>query len=66
MKWLLAVAVAALTAIVAANVVLLVYGDNRHDPVGQLSPVANLRTTPAPLVPVPLSPQPHHNHNDDD
>jgi hypothetical protein len=36
MKWLLAVAVAALTAIVAANVVLLAYGDNRHDPVGGL------------------------------
>ena len=33
----------ALAAVVAANVLLLGYGRDRHDPVGRLSPVASLR-----------------------
>ena len=47
-----AVAVA-LAAVVAANVLLLGYGRDRHDPVGRLSPVANL---PATSTTVPKAP----------
>lgn len=45
MKWVLVVLVA-LAAVIAANVVLLSYGGDRHDPVGRLSPVASLRAPP--------------------
>jgi len=45
-KWVAAV-VAALGAIVVANVLLLGYGETHNDPVGRLSPVAaiNVPTT---------------------
>ena len=52
MKWLLAVLFATLAATVVINVLLLGYGGSDNDPVGRLSPVANL-------------PQPAHVHVDD-
>lgn len=47
MRWLV-VAAAALAAVVAANVALLRYGGDRHDPVGNLTPVASVPQHPAP------------------
>jgi len=45
--------VVAVAAAIAVNVLLLGYGGDRHDPVGRLSPVANL---PAPAVrPLPAA-----------
>ena len=58
MRWALATLVAALTAVVAVNVLLLGYSGDRHDPVGRLSPVADLvvRTVKArPLPPPPTT-----------
>ena len=52
MKWLLVVLLATLAATVVINVLLLGYGGSEHDPVGRLSPVADL-------------PQPAHVHVDD-
>ena len=49
-----AVAVA-LTAVVAANVLLLGYGRNRHDPVGRLSPVAKLPGAPGTVPQTPTT-----------
>ena len=48
--------VVALVAVVAANVLLLGYGRDRHDPVGRLSPVAHLPGTPATTPTVPKAP----------
>jgi hypothetical protein len=42
-------AAAAVVAVIAVNVALLSFGADRHDPVGQLSPVA---TFPLPATPV--------------
>ncbi len=53
MKWLIMSIVVALTAVVAANALLLVYGANRNDPVGRLSPIAEIRLHLAPKHPVP-------------
>ena len=50
MRWAIAPIVVALAAVVAVNVLLLAYGGDRHDPVGRLSPVADL---PAPPVVTP-------------
>jgi hypothetical protein len=47
MKWALGAMLAALAATVTINVLLLGYGGTRHDPVGRLSPVANLPLVPA-------------------
>ena len=52
MKWVLGVMLATLAATVTINVLLLGYGGTPNDPVGQLSPVANL-------------PLPPHTHHDD-
>ncbi|HVC86754.1 MAG TPA: hypothetical protein VNC40_04915 [Gaiellaceae bacterium] len=46
MKWALGVMLAALAATVTINVLLLGYGGTHNDPVGQLSPVANLPLRP--------------------
>lgn len=44
----LAVAVAvAVAAVAAASALLLTFGGDRHDPVGQLSPVAHIAPPPA-------------------
>jgi hypothetical protein len=43
------VVLAAIVAVVFANVVLLGFGDSRHDPVGSLSPRINLELGPAPV-----------------
>jgi hypothetical protein len=45
--------VVALTAVVAANALLLVYGANRNDPVGRLSPIGETRVHLTPEHPVP-------------
>lgn len=47
MRWAIAPIVVALAAVVAVNVLLLAYGGDRHDPVGRLSPVADLPAPPA-------------------
>jgi hypothetical protein len=49
-------ALAAVAAVVALNVLLLGRGVERHDPVGNLSPIAaglGPSTTPAPAHPSP-------------
>ena len=46
MRWALGVMLATLTATVTVNVLLLGYGGTSNDPVGRLSPVAYLPTTP--------------------
>ena len=43
MKWLIMAIAVALAAVVAANALLLVYGANRNDPVGRLSPIVETR-----------------------
>ena len=50
MRWTLVAVAVALAAVVAVNALLLFYGGDRHDPVGNLSPVATqpAGTTPAP------------------
>jgi hypothetical protein len=53
MRRTVAAVVAAVAAVIAVNVLLLGYGGDRHDPVGRLSPVANL---PAPAVQPPRAP----------
>lgn len=47
MRWAIAPIAVALAAVVAVNVLLLAYGGDRHDPVGRLSPVADLPSPPA-------------------
>lgn len=63
MKWALVVLVA-LAAVIAANVVLLSFGGDRNDPVGQLSPVASLQA-PVPATGHERSHARDH-HDDDD
>lgn len=51
MKWLIMSVAVALAAVIAANALLLIYGGNRNDPVGRLSPIMNTSPTrPAPHV----------------
>jgi hypothetical protein len=52
-KWLIVSVAVALAAVVAANALLLVYGGNRHDPVGRLSPIAKTRLNLTPQRPAP-------------
>ena len=59
-----AVAVA-LAAVVAANVLLLGYGRDRHDPVGRLSPVANLPATSTTVPQAPTTTGGDDQHADD-
>jgi hypothetical protein len=62
----IAIAVAvALVAVVAANVLLLGYGRDRHDPVGRLSPVANLPAIPATVPRAPTTTGGDDRHADD-
>jgi hypothetical protein len=60
MRWVLGTMLAALAATVTINVLLLGYGDTPNDPVGRLSPVANL---PQPAL-VHVDDQ--HRHGADD
>jgi hypothetical protein len=68
MKWVLLVAVA-LAAVIAVNAALLSYGGERHDPVGQLSPVATMpvptSTTRTTTIP-PTTTSEHRGHYEDD
>jgi hypothetical protein len=52
-KWLIMSIVVALAAVVAANALLLVYGANRNDPVGRLSPIVETPLNLTPKQPVP-------------
>lgn len=58
MKWMIVVAVIlAVTATIAVNALLLSYGTNHSDPVGRLSPIADLppassRPSPKPTTTV--------------
>ncbi len=47
MKWALGAMLAALAVAVTVNALLLGYGRTRNDPVGRLSPVADLPVVPA-------------------
>jgi hypothetical protein len=59
--------VVALAAVVAANALLLVYGANRHDPVGRLSPIVGTRLHLTPKHPVPhITTTPDHARQEDD
>ena len=51
MRWMVVAVVVALVAVAAVNVALLTYSGDRHDPVGQLSPVANIQHQPQPAAP---------------
>ncbi len=53
MKWLIVSVAVALAAVIAANALLLVYGGNRNDPVGRLSPIATNRVIVTPRPPAP-------------
>ena len=59
MKWMV-VAVAALVAVVAANVALLRYGGDRHDPVGRLTPVTSIPVRSPSPPPVVTTADDHH------
>lgn len=48
MRWTFVTIAVALAAVVAVNAVLLLYGGDRHDPVGRLSPVASQPGSPIP------------------
>jgi hypothetical protein len=61
-RWAVTAAVAALAAVVAVNVLLLAYGGDRHDPVGRLSPVANLPARTVKARPLP-QPAPVNDHS---
>ncbi len=61
MRWIVAGVVVALVAAISVNALLLGYGTNRHDPVGRLSPIANLRT---PTVKTPTSTTDTHAEDD--
>lgn len=58
------VAAAAAAAVVLLNVVLLGNASARNDPVGKLSPTANLPPAPAWIV-RPTTGQPHDERADD-
>ena len=60
MRWVLGAMLAALAATVTINVLLLGYGDTPNDPVGRLSPVANL---PQPAL---VHTDDRHGHGADD
>ena len=62
MRWIVVAVVVALAAAIGVNALLLGYGANRHDPVGQLSPVANLKA-PATTTTQPTR-QPTHAEDD--
>lgn len=72
MRWaILAAVILAVTAAVAANVLLLSYGADRSDPVGRLSPVANVpapapRPSPAPVTTSPMDDHAGRGHGADD
>lgn len=67
MKWLIMSIVVALAAVVGANALLLVYGANRHDPVGRLSPIVETRLHLTPKHPVPhVATPPLHAGQEDD
>ena len=67
MKWLITSIVVSLVAVVAANALLLVYGVNRHDPVGRLSPLVETRFDPTPKHPwPPVTTTPLHAEHEDD
>ena len=53
MKWLIISVAVALAAVVAANALLLVYGANRNDPVGRLSPITETRLRLTAKRPLP-------------
>jgi len=53
LKWLIMSIAIALAAVVAANALLLVYGANRNDPVGRLSPIVETRIHLPPKRPLP-------------
>ncbi|HEX7626275.1 MAG TPA: hypothetical protein VF379_04400 [Gaiellaceae bacterium] len=61
MKWALGAMLAALAVAVTVNALLLGYGRTRNDPVGRLSPVANL---PVPVL-VHHRDDQHGQHADD-
>ena len=60
MRWVVVAVVACLVAVAAVNVALLTYSGDRHDPVGQLSPIANVQQQPQP-APAPARAE----HEDD-
>lgn len=64
---LVAIALVALTAVVAVNLVLLGYGSDRSSPAGRLGPYARLPALPSPAptttTPPPASPR-HAEHDD--
>ena len=63
MRWaILAAVILAVTAAVAANVLLLSYGADRTDPVGRLSPVANIPAPPSRPSPRPVTTSPADDH----
>lgn len=43
MRWIVVAVVVAFAAAIGVNALLLGYGTNQHDPVGRLSPVADLK-----------------------
>lgn len=63
MRWIAIGVVVALAAAIGVNALLLGYGATRHDPVGRLSPVADLRV---PTVPTPTTSTPQPAHGEDD
>jgi hypothetical protein len=52
-RWAIVAVVVAVTAIAAINVLLLSYGSDRHDPVGRLTPIANLPAQTVKRQPLP-------------
>jgi len=57
-RWAIGSIIVALAAVVAVNAVLLAYGGQRNDPVGKLSPVAEVVHAPRKTVPLPTIPPP--------
>lgn len=51
MRWIAGSVVVALVAVAAVTVLLLAYGGDRNDPVGKLSPVADLPLQVTTTVP---------------
>jgi hypothetical protein len=65
MKWIVVAVVVAVAAAIGVNALLLGYGTSRHDPVGRLSPVANLQNPPV-KTPTTTTTEPTHTHAEDD
>ncbi len=61
MRWAIVAVVVAVAAAIGVNALLLGYGTSRHDPVGRLTPVANLH---GPASTTPVAPQPAHGEDD--